>query len=368
MKNSYINSIDRVFEVYQNEISNIEKNSFPYKTWQALGKEGLLGLNIPKEFLGKEEKASIVINVGRKLIERGIPIGLALSWLTHLGTQRFLIFNNANYQVKNRILNETTLGKKTVSIAYGEPGFSGKPEDLITYCKSRNDNVEINGVKTYITNGAIADYYVVFAKTNNEAANREVSAYIVPKDIEGVKIIEKIEVKGLEPSSHCIIEFSKCIVKKEYLVGEVGKAYNSILKPMRDFEDAYMVGPFLGGFNRLIEGVAQYIKKDSDTDSKQFYDNLGQVKIYITILEQLSEKISKDLDEGGDLVQSVTAFKIVSRQCLTSIREIIEKLEISEDNDVIKLFKSIDMLMGIGKNVIYAKLKNIGKQVLKESN
>src|SRR3546814_12560251 len=92
-----------------------------------------------------------------------------------------------------------------------------------TLAQRRGGQYRINGEKTFISNGGIADFYVLFARTGEAPGARGVSAFIVDADAPGLHIAERIEVIAPHPLAR--IRFADRLVDEDALIGEVGRGF-----------------------------------------------------------------------------------------------------------------------------------------------
>ena len=110
--------------------------------------------------------------------------------------------------------------------AYGltEPRSGSDAGAMRTTAKLDGDDYVLNGSKIFITNGGIADIYIVFAITNQEEGKRpETSAFIVEKDFPGFSVGKKEKKLGIRSSPTTEIMFDNCRVPKENLLGNKAK-------------------------------------------------------------------------------------------------------------------------------------------------
>lgn len=94
-----------------------------------------------------------------------------------------------------------------------------------TQAKLDGDSYVLNGSKVWITNGGVADTYVVFAKTNQDEGNRGISAFIVEKDTPGFSTGKKEKKLGIRSSPTTELIFEDCRIPKENLLGEEGQGF-----------------------------------------------------------------------------------------------------------------------------------------------
>ena len=99
-------------------------------------------------------------------------------------------------------------GGGIAAFALTEPDAGSDAAAITTTAKKDHDSFLLNGEKTLISNGGIADYYTVFAKTGEAPGTRGISAFIVDADTVGLEILERIEVIAPHPLAR--IRFNQC--------------------------------------------------------------------------------------------------------------------------------------------------------------
>ena len=115
-----------------------------------------------------------------------------------------------------------------------------------TTAKRDGDSYVLNGAKTYISNGGIADFYLTFARTGEAEGARGLSAFIVPADAPGLSVAERIDVIAPHPLAH--LRYDKVRVPASALVGEAGQGFRIGMETLNLFR--VTVGAAALGFAR----------------------------------------------------------------------------------------------------------------------
>src|SRR5690606_8974542 len=106
-----------------------------------------------------------------------------------------------------------------------EPGSGSDAGNMKTIARKEGDHYVLNGSKIFITNGGVADIYIVFALTNPELKHKGTSAFIVESSFPGFKVGKKEEKLGIRSSPTTEVIFEDCIVPAENLLGEEGDGF-----------------------------------------------------------------------------------------------------------------------------------------------
>lgn len=143
-------------------------------------------------------------------------------------------------------LTRTRAGQALAAFALTEPRSGSDVADIECTAEETADGYVLNGEKTWISNGGIADFYVVFARTGEGPGAKGLSAFIVPADAPGFTIAERIEVIAPHPLAR--LKFENCRIPKDALVGERGKGFRIAMSVLDVFRST--VGAAALGFAR----------------------------------------------------------------------------------------------------------------------
>lgn len=135
-------------------------------------------------------------------------------------------------------------GDKIAAFALSEPHAGSDVAAMTTCFREDGDTLVLNGCKTWISNGGIADYYIVFTREEGTTGSKGISAIIVDADTPGLKIAEKIEVTAPHPLAK--LEFTDCRVPRSSLIGEQGRGFKYAMATLDIFRST--VGAASMGF------------------------------------------------------------------------------------------------------------------------
>ncbi|WP_109261291.1 acyl-CoA dehydrogenase family protein [Hyphobacterium indicum] len=132
-----------------------------------------------------------------------------------LGSGTISLFGS--HEQKDEWLPKVASGETLAAFALTEPAAGSDVASLAMSATRDSDSYILNGEKTYISNGGIAGFYVVFARTG-EAGARGISAFVVPADTPGLSVAERIEVIAPHPLAR--LKFEDCRIPASALIGE----------------------------------------------------------------------------------------------------------------------------------------------------
>ena len=220
---------DTIREIVDGEIrpraAEIDRTGF-YRgdVRKVLGEQDILGLPFAEEY-GGTGTGTLMLQVAVEQIAHACASSALILMIQELGSLPITLFGTD--EQKERFLPRLATGEISPAFALSEPEAGSDPASMRTSAVKDGDEWVINGQKNWITNAGIADYYVVFAKTDRE--NNRISAFIVESDRDGFdpgKMEHKLGIKGSptgQPS------FTDVRVPAENLIGAEGKGLSVAL-------------------------------------------------------------------------------------------------------------------------------------------
>ncbi|GEN54792.1 MULTISPECIES: acyl-CoA dehydrogenase [Halobacillus] len=200
-----------------------EEERFDREIFNKMAELGLTGIPWPEEYGGiGSDFVSYVIAV-EELSRVCASTGVTLS--AHISLASWPIYKFGTEEQKKKYLTQLASGEALGAYALSEPGAGSDVSSMRTQAKLDGDHYVLNGSKVWITNGGVADIYVVFAKTDPNEGNRGISAFIVEKDTPGFTTGKKEKKLGIRSSPTTELIFEDCKIPKENLLGEEGKGF-----------------------------------------------------------------------------------------------------------------------------------------------
>ncbi|MBL4785879.1 MAG: acyl-CoA dehydrogenase family protein [Cohaesibacteraceae bacterium] len=160
-----------------------------------------------------------------------------------LGTGALSLFGNTQQQAR---LRDTRAGKAIAAFALTEPKSGSDVANMETTANLVRDEYVINGEKTWISNGGIADFYIVFARTGEGQGAKGLSAFIVPSDTKGLNIEERLETIAPHPLAR--LSFTEMRIPSINLIGKSGEGFKIAMSVLDVFRST--VGAAALGFAR----------------------------------------------------------------------------------------------------------------------
>lgn len=213
---------------------------------KALGEAGFLRAVVPFEHGGLHPKLDVrTLCLAREIL--GFHDGLAdfAFAMEGLGTGSISLYGSDD--LKKRYLPPVRDGKAIAAFALSEPEAGSDVAALAMTAKpDGNDHVRLDGEKTWISNGGIADHYVVFARTGEAPGAKGLSAFVVDADTKGLSVAERIEVIAPHPLAR--LRFDNVRVPVAHRLGAPGEGFKVAMATLDIFRST--VGAAALGFAR----------------------------------------------------------------------------------------------------------------------
>jgi acyl-CoA dehydrogenase len=215
-----------------------------------LGQDGWLGLCTPAAYGGRHAALDVrSLCLAREALAQAGGLADFAFAMQGLGSGAISLFGDE--VLKIRYLPEVAAGEAIAAFALSEPEAGSDVAAMTTTAQEVEDGFELNGVKTWISNGGIADFYTVFARTGGPGA-KGVSAFVVDADTPGLEIAGRIEV--IAPHPLATLRFDRCRIPKSALLGPLGGGFRVAMATLDVFRPT--VGAAALGFARRAFDVA----------------------------------------------------------------------------------------------------------------
>lgn len=233
------------------------KSEFPMQVFQKMGEIGLWGMDIPAEYGGPgfDAKTLCLLREEFGRVDAGFSVSFGAS------TVGFKIMmaggsEEQKHWVADQIIQE---GKITAMCITESQGGS---DVAATRTKAVRDGDEyvINGVKTFITNGSLADIYIVVASTAPELKGKGLSCFIVERDRHGVSVGKEEDKMGIRLSNTTDVIFEDVRVPADHLIGKENEGFKYVMKALEKSRPI-AVGPVVGLAQAALDAAIRYSKE-----------------------------------------------------------------------------------------------------------
>lgn len=231
-----------------------EEERFDRSIFDKMAELGLTGIPWPEEYGGiGSDYLSYVIAV-EELSRVCASTGVTLS--AHMSLASWPIFMYGTEAQKKNFLKKLSTGEALGAYALSEPGAGSDVASMQMTAKADGNDYILNGSKVWITNGGVADLYLVFAKTDADARHRGITAFIVEKETEGFSCGKKERKLGIRSSPTTELIFENCRIPRDNRLGEEGEGFKIAMTTLdggRNGIAAQAVGIAQGALDASIE-------------------------------------------------------------------------------------------------------------------
>ncbi|WP_326686700.1 MULTISPECIES: acyl-CoA dehydrogenase family protein [unclassified Streptomyces] len=228
------------------------------EAWLAAGRQGLLGLAVPEEYGGGGEAdfrhAAVLAEEFTRAGAAGLAVGLHNDivgpYLTALATD----------EQKRRWLPGFCSGETITAIAMTEPGAGSDLQAIRTTAEDQGDHWLLNGSKTFISNGILADLVIVVARTTPEGGAHGLSLLVVERGMAGFERGRNLDKIGQKAQDTAELFFHDVRVPKENLLGELHGAFIHLMTNLAQERMGIAVSG-IAAAEHLLEITKEYVKE-----------------------------------------------------------------------------------------------------------
>ncbi len=324
---------------------------FPRDLWQTIGAAGLFRVGLSADHGGDGGGYAQIAAAERVLVAEGGSLGFGMSWTGHQLTARFFLQGFGSQRQNRDLLSDLASGKTTMAVAISEPDAGAHPKLLKTTARRDGDSYVIDGEKLYVTNGPIADWFVVLAITALEAGRKRYSALLVPRDTPGLEIVAMVAMKALRPSPHCGLKFTACRVPSANLLGAADTAYETMALPFRDVEDAVATAGLAGA----VRYAARLLAKAA-TSTDEANTAFGELAGLLDVLDKAADACAAEMD--NDNAALLVGFRSLAGQIAARLKGL--RYTVTADPLFEIVMADIDLSLGIARQPRQIKQSRLG--------
>jgi alkylation response protein AidB-like acyl-CoA dehydrogenase len=257
-----------------------EAGIVPRELWTAAGQAGLLGFMMPEEYGGggvRDFRFNTVL-IEELTRARASGVGFAI----HTDINSAYLLDYATDEQKARWLPAFCSGEMITAIAMTEPGAGSDLQGIRTTARRDGDDYVLNGQKTFISNGILADLVIVVAKTDPEAGAQGISLLVVERGMPGFERGRNLDKIGLKAQDTAELFFDDVRVPAGNLLGEEGKGFVYLMEKLPQERLAIAVVAAAACEN-ILDVTLRYVK-----DRKAFGRPIGSFQNSRFVLAELA--------------------------------------------------------------------------------
>lgn len=235
-----------------------EQERFPQETVDKMAKLGIMGIPFPTKYGGAGGDNLAYSIAVEELAKCCATTAVIVS--AHTSLCCYPIYAYGTEEQKMKYLPDLLSGRKIGAFGLTEPNAGTDASAQQTTAELHGDHYVLNGSKCFITNGTVADVFVVAAMTDPKKGNHGISTFIVEKNFEGFSVGKHEKKMGIRGSSTCDLIFQDCIVPKENLLGQEGKGFKIAMGTL-DGGRVGIASQALGIAEGAIDEAVKYTKE-----------------------------------------------------------------------------------------------------------
>jgi L-prolyl-PCP dehydrogenase len=291
---------------------------FASEEWRLCAEAGLLGASVPKQYGGGGHDALTVARIVEGFAKGCCDTGLVFSACAHLFAVAMPIAEHGSDELKARVLPLLATGEWVGANAITEAEAGSDVFALETRAVRDDDGYLLNGCKSFVTNGPVADCFLVYASTDPTHGYLGITAFVVEGDTPGLRCGEHFDKIGLTRAPVCEVRLEACRVPESARVGDEG-AGAAVFHSSMAWERACLFAQYLGVMDRQLDEVVEFARQ-----RRQFGKPLGR---HQAIAHKVAD-MKLRLDSGRLLLHRACWLKSRGQACDLEIS--LAKLAISE--------------------------------------
>jgi len=248
-------------------IKRDENAEFPSEEVKMMGELGFMGVMVPERWNGAGMDTISYTLIIEELSRVDASAGVIVSVNNSLVCQIFVNYGN-DWQ-KETYLTNLASGEQLGAFSLSEPQSGSDASNMHTIAEKSGQYYVLNGAKNWVTSGINSDVVIVMALTDKSAGYNGISAFIVPKDLDGFSVGKKEDKLGIRGSDTCELYFDNCHVPIENLIDKEGQGFRIALTTL-DGGRIGIAAQALGIAQAALDKSVQYAK-----ERKQFGKTIG---------------------------------------------------------------------------------------------
>ena len=263
-----VEAVDSVLEGHTEDFRSWDvAGEMPADFIQELREFGLFGLVIPEAQGGMDFGSMAYSRTIQQVARHDASVAVTIGAHSSIGMRGLKLYGTE--EQRERFYPALASGEMIAAFCLTEAGAGSDAASVTTRAEEKDDHFLLNGSKIWVTNGGIADFFTVFAKTGDATARSKLSALIVTRDMPGVSVGAHEDKMGIRASSTCSVYFEDVKVPKENLLGPLHGGFKVAMNILNNGRSG-LAGGCVGGMKTLIALAAGHA-----TERHQFGQPIG---------------------------------------------------------------------------------------------
>jgi alkylation response protein AidB-like acyl-CoA dehydrogenase len=354
-------------ELNTNIIERDREQQFPHDLWLKCGSQKLQGLPVDEQYGGVGLNAQSTIIALEALGYGSADGGLNFSICAHLLACIVPIWKYGNEEQKKKYLPELSNGKRIAVNAMTETESGSDVFNIKTTAAKQKDTFIINGVKTFSSNGPVADTILVYATTDeSKGFHGGITAFLIDKNTKGFKVGQRYEKMGLRTCNISELIFDNIEIPENAVLGGVG-AGATIFNFSMEWERVGIAACHVGTMERLLEQSIQYAqtrKSGSQPIGKNqaVAHRIATMKTQLEASRLLTYKAAWNIDNNKNNAIDASITKLFVSEAVTS--SAFDTMQIHGGNGYMTAFEIERTLRDAIGSTIYSGTSDIQRNII----
>lgn len=322
-----------------------------------MAKAGLFQVGLPGAGAALDSYRAIASAEQAIAAKTGLP-GLASAFAGRQMVARFFMAGFANQDQRTTWLPRMAAGEVCAAIAISEPGAGAHPKHLQTSAEPQGAGYILRGRKAWVTNGPVADVFLVLAVTAVEQGRKRYGLFLIPKDTTGLTVKPMPAMDALAPAAHCELELDGCELPAIARIGDMADAYPAMALPFRDTEDTVGTANISGLVSWLLEQTAVRLEQSEDNALR-----LGRIAGLVSLVQAASQLAVAALDgDGPEVPAQAIGVRLLARQIVDEIRELLAQ-GAPVDDAIARALAAYDLLSSVAREPRKVRQARLGNSL-----
>jgi alkylation response protein AidB-like acyl-CoA dehydrogenase len=338
---------------------------FAHDLWQAMGRLGLHGLAVPREYGGIGADMHTVCAAARAFARYGRDFGLGFSWLSSMYVTTIPLLQLGTPAQIARYVPRLVSGEIIGSQAITEPHAGSDVKAIRARARPTEGGWELTASKIFITNAPVAGVFLVLAVTDSALGRAGQSLFIVEPDADGFTIGRPMKKMGVHTSKTAEVFLDECAVGSDALLGTPGRGFYDFLISA-SAERLVLMALTLGTLEACVDQVLEYAQTREQfggpiANFQAIRIKLANMRIACEAADGLIRRAADLFDEGADVRIATSVAKVfISETCVQQGLEAMQVLGgygYMREYELERLFRDMKLMtVGGGTNEIHREM------------
>lgn len=275
--------------------------------WRKFSEFGIFTLPIPVKYGGLEENILDIVALMEGIGSESPDTGILFSLNVHVWACEVPILYFGSETQKTELLPGLMSGAAIGAHAISEPGAGSDAWNLETTYEKTSEGYLLNGTKNFVTNGPVADIFLIYARDRRDQSDqadqagkslKKIACFIVKKDTPGFTIGKPLEKMGLQNSPLSAVYLNDCEIPAGNLLGQIGQGAN-IFNLTMEYERTFLFSFQIGLMEKQLKDCVKYAKtreqfKNKIIQYQSVSNRLADMKVRLEISRLLMYKVAHE--------------------------------------------------------------------------